>query len=80
MPTRLELASQKPYYAGGCSKITKPPRLRGLLLFQRHPPSGRHRGGVLQGYGYCHPEGQDIQGHRQRETVALFVALQEVAM
>ena len=22
----------------------EPPRLRGLLLFQRHPPSGRHRG------------------------------------
>jgi len=62
------------------TKILKVPSLEGAFLFQRHPPSGRHRGGVLQGYGYCQPEGQDIQGHRQRETVALFVALQEVAM
>ena len=30
--------------------------LWGLFLFYRHPPSGRHRGGVLRGYGYRQPE------------------------
>ena len=53
---------------------------QGAFLVPATPPSGRHRGGGLRGYRYCQPEGQDIQGHRQRETVALFVALQEVAM
>ena len=62
------------------AKDERSPLKRGGFSCFRDTPSGRHRGGVLQGYGYCQPEGQDIQGHRQRETVALFVALQEVAM
>jgi len=51
------------------------------VFFRRKttPTKEPYRGGVLQGYGYCQPEGNK-KGHRQRETVALFVALQEVAM
>ena len=52
----------------------------GFSCFSDTPHREGIGGRVLQGYRYCQPEGQDIQGHRQRETVALFVALQEVAM